>query len=150
MEARVMRAHLSSARVGRLATTSDEGLPHVVPCCFAVIDDVVYIAVDRKPKTTLRLQRVANVEARPAASFLVDHYSDDWRSLWWVGVDGRARIVEDATERSAAISALQAKYAQYRSDPPPGPVIALAISRWRAWSYDDPHPSRSPSPSRSD
>jgi PPOX class probable F420-dependent enzyme len=145
-----MREHLLSARVGRLATTSDDGGPHIVPCCFAAIEDVVYIAIDRKPKTTLRLQRLANVEARPAASFLVDHYSDDWASLWWVRVDGRARIVDDGGERSVAIAALQEKYEQYRDDPPPGAVIALAISRWRGWSYDDGRPTPRRAPSRSE
>src|SRR6478735_2848266 len=62
-----MRERFCDARVGRLATVTDEGHPHVVPCCFALAadDEVVYSAVDAKPKSTLSLRRLANLRARP-------------------------------------------------------------------------------------
>jgi PPOX class probable F420-dependent enzyme len=135
-----MRARLAAARVGRLGTISAAGAPHVVPCCFALVDDVIVSAVDAKPKTTLALRRLDNVRVNPAASLLVDHYAEDWSSLWWVRADGRARVVEDAGERRAALDALQEKYEQYRREPPPGDVLTIAVETWRAWSYDDPRP----------
>jgi PPOX class probable F420-dependent enzyme len=143
MEPALMRSRLTASRVGRLATTSEGGVPHIVPCCFAVVGDAVYSAVDAKPKSTRELRRIANVRARPAASLLVDHYSDDWSSLWWVRVDGRARVIEDGPERRTAIAALQDKYEQYRAEPPPGAVVAIAIARWQGWSYDDYRSPRS-------
>jgi PPOX class probable F420-dependent enzyme len=138
-----MRARLEAARVGRLASVSEGPAPHIVPCCFAVVADVVYSAVDAKPKSTTELRRLANLRARPAASLLVDHYSDDWSRLWWVRVDGRARVVEGGPERAAAVAVLEAKYEQYRAEPPPGAVVAITISRWQAWSYDDRRSRRS-------
>ena len=45
-----MRGLVAPAPVGRLATVRSDGRPHVVPICFVVIDDVVYSAVDDKPK----------------------------------------------------------------------------------------------------
>lgn len=36
------------------------------------------------------LQRLANVASEPRCSLLVDHYEDDWSSLWWVRADGEA------------------------------------------------------------
>ncbi len=48
-------------------------------------------------------------------------------------VDGTARVVDDGPERDRAVAALVAKYAQYRRTPPPGAVIALDVTTWRAW-----------------
>jgi PPOX class probable F420-dependent enzyme len=130
------RARLAQARVGHLATVRPDGRPHVVACCFAVAGDRVWTAVDAKPKTTPRLQRLANVRANPWASLLVDHYEEDWGALWWVRVDGPAAVLGggDAHERDKAIAALAAKYEQYAVAPPEGPVIALVVERISGWS----------------
>jgi PPOX class probable F420-dependent enzyme len=137
-----MRARVAAARVARLATVTPAGLPHIVPCCFVLADDTVFTAVDGKPKSTAALQRLANLEAHPVAALLVDHYDDDWTALWWVRVDGPAHVVDDRDTRERALTALQAKYAQYRTDPPRGAVIALTVETWRGWSYDDPRTGR--------
>ncbi len=128
-----MRARVAGARVGRLATVTAAGRPHLVPCCFALDGDVVVSAVDAKPKSTLALRRLDNLRAHPAASLLVDHYAEDWATLWWVRLDGTGRVVEGGAERDAALVLLAAKYEQYRRDPPPGPVVALDVTAWRAW-----------------
>jgi PPOX class probable F420-dependent enzyme len=133
VEASVMRAQVAGARVGRLATVTDEGRPHLVPCCFALVGDTVYSAVDAKPKSTLALRRLANLRATGHASLLVDHYDEDWSALWWVRVDGAGRVVDSGPERDTALAALATKYEQYRRTSPPGPVVALDITRWRAW-----------------
>jgi PPOX class probable F420-dependent enzyme len=128
------RARLSAARIGRLATVRPDGRPHVVACCFAVQEDRLWTAVDAKPKTTTRLQRLDNVRAHPWASLLVDHYEEDWDELWWVRADGPAVVLAEGDEQQAALAALAAKYEQYAAAPPRGPVIAVAVERWRGWS----------------
>ena len=129
------RARFAAARVARLATADAEGRPHLVPVCFAVSGDTVYVAVDAKPKRTLRLKRLANLAANPAAALLADHYDDeDWSRLWWVRADGTARILEDGEERARALALLAERYRQYAETPPPGPVIAIDVSRWSGWS----------------
>jgi len=133
-----MRAWVAAARVGRLATVTAGGRPHVVPCCFAAHDGALVSAVDAKPKSTMALRRLDNVRANPAASLVVDHYDDaDWGRLWWVRVDGTARVVEGGAERDAAVAALVAKYPQYREQPPPGAVLALDPVTWRGWASAD-------------
>lgn len=121
------------ARVGRLATVTADGRPHVVPVCFALADGIVYTAVDHKPKRTRALARLDNVRATGRASLLVDHYEEDWSRLWWVRVDGAAEVVES----EAALDALAAKYEQYRTARPAGPVIAITPARWRSWIPSD-------------
>jgi PPOX class probable F420-dependent enzyme len=128
-----MRARVRDARVARLATVTADDRPHVVPCCFVLGGDVVYSAVDAKPKSTLALRRLDNIAAHPHASLVVDVYDDDWTKLWWVRFDGGARVVPDGAERNDAIRRLADKYPQYAETPPPGPVIAIDIDRWRAW-----------------
>ena len=128
-----MRRRLADASVARLATASADARPHVVPCCFVLQASTVFTAVDAKPKTTSRLQRIRNIEENPAVSLIVDHYTDDWTQLWWVRVDGHARVLREGPEYDAALDLLEEKYEQYRQTRPPGPVIALDIDHWRAW-----------------
>ena len=129
------RRRFVAARVARLATADAEGVPHLVPVVFAVDGDTVLIAVDRKPKRTTALKRLANVRANPHVALLADHYDDaDWDALWWVRADGGARVL-DAQEPEArrALELLAGRYAQYRAAPPRGPVLAVAVERWSGW-----------------
>ena len=128
-----MRERLAGARVARLGTVTVDGAPHLVPCCFALAGDTAYSAVDGKRKSTMALRRLANVRANPHASLLVDHYAEDWSTLWWVRVDGTGRVIDGGPERDGALTLLGDKYEQYRRQPPPGPVVALDITTWRAW-----------------
>ena len=127
------RRRLAAARVGHLATVTVANRAHVVPCCFVLLADTVYSPVDAKPKSTLALRRLENIESNGAASLLVDHYEEDWDTLWWVRVDGTGRTVEEAVERDEAIDLLRAKYEQYRAVSIPGPVLAIDIEHWRTW-----------------
>lgn len=134
------RARFAAAPVARLASVRPDGSPHVVPVTFALstAGDEVVFAVDSKPKSTTHLQRLANIASEPRVSLLVDRYEDDWSDLWWVRVDGLARVLDDATEpdaREAALDALQAKYPQYRDARPAGPVVLTRITRWVEWAY---------------
>jgi PPOX class probable F420-dependent enzyme len=136
MEAAEARARFAAARVARLATADARGAPHLVPVCFALEDDTVYTAVDRKPKRTARLKRLANVEANPRAALLADHYEDgDWGRLWWVRADGVAGVLDPAgAEGARALELLAGRYAQYRADPPDGPVLIVRVERWSGWT----------------
>ena len=133
MEEAEARERLGLARVGHLATISVDGRPDVVPFCFAVDGDVLYTAIDHKPKSTVRLQRLANIESRPDVTVVVDAYDEDWSQLWWIRVRGRARITE-GQGRQTGLELLVEKYQQYRERPPEGPVIAIRLLRWRWWS----------------
>lgn len=136
------RPVFAASPVARLATVTPSGRPHVVPVVFAVqLDqndfdqnsDVVYTAVDAKPKRTQRLRRLDNIEANAAVSLLVDHYADDWAQLWWVRADGTATIARDGVALATGYRLLRAKYEQYESVSLNGPVIAITVTRWSSW-----------------
>lgn len=137
MTASAARALFATARVARLATADAGGRPHLVPICFALDGNDLLTAVDQKPKRTSRLRRLDNIAANPHASALVDHYSDDWSSLWWARADGTARIVApESAEHGRVVALLAKRYPQYEDDPPAGPAIVLSVMRWSGWSYD--------------
>jgi PPOX class probable F420-dependent enzyme len=131
------RVSFTQSPVARLATSTPDGKPHLVPVVFAVdadsADDVVYTAVDAKPKTTQRLRRLANIAANARVSLLVDHYADDWSQLWWVRVDGVAAIHTDGAAMHTGYELLRAKYPQYQHVSLDGPVIAVTVRRWSSW-----------------
>ena len=91
---------LAGAPVGRLSTASKSGVPHVIPVCFAldqqVEDSPVYIVLDGKPKQVplARLRRVRNILENPRVALLVDYYDADWTKLWYILVTGAAEMLE--------------------------------------------------------
>ena len=133
MTADEARRLFAAVRVARLATVGADLRPHLVPIVFALAGDVVYSAVDAKPKRTTALKRLANIAGNPRVALLADHYDDaDWDALWWVRADGLARVVEGA-DAERGIALLAGRYPQYRAAPPPGPVLAIAVERWSGW-----------------
>jgi PPOX class probable F420-dependent enzyme len=128
------KQRFAESPVARLATVSADGQPHLVPVVFAVSGDIVYTAVDGKPKSGKPLRRLANIEAVPAVSLLVDHYDEDWRHLWWVRADGDAHIHGDEPEMAIAYALLRRKYPQYEEVSLDGAVIAVSVRRWSSWS----------------
>lgn len=115
-----------------MATVGADLRPHVVPVTYAVHGDEVFIGIDQKPKTTTDLKRLRNIAENERVAVLVDEYDEDWAHLWWVRVDGVARVL---TAEAAAVQLLVAKYPQYAEDPPRGPVIAIHADGWTGWSY---------------
>ena len=108
---------LATARVGHLATAGSDGRPHVIPACFAWVPPFLYSAIDAKPKRTTLLRRVRNIIDTGRAAFVVDTWSEDWRQLGYVLIEGPAEVLEDGQERDEALILLTAKYPQYDSLP---------------------------------
>jgi PPOX class probable F420-dependent enzyme len=129
------RRLFAAARVARLATVGTAGRPHLVPIVFTVAGDIVYSAVDAKPKRTTALRRLENVRRNPRVALLADHYDDsDWDALWWVRADGVARVLAGSDpEALRAIALLVTRYAQYRERPPRDQVLAVSVERWSGW-----------------
>ncbi|MGY1624133.1 TIGR03668 family PPOX class F420-dependent oxidoreductase [Geodermatophilus sp. SYSU D00965] len=134
MQTAELRNRFASSPVARLATVRPDGAPHLVPVVFALVDGVVYSAVDAKRKRSPRLQRLANVRAEPRCALLVDHYEDDWSRLWWVRADGTAEVVDEPAAAHPGLAALADRHPQYREEPPAGPLLVVTVQRWSGWS----------------
>ncbi len=129
---------LAHAPVGRLATASADGVPHVIPVCYALMDGLIYSVLDQKPKraSLTRLRRVRNIRANPQVSLVVDHYEENWERLWYILISGTAQLLEEGAERPAAIQILREKYAQYRlMNIDPNPVIKITPSNVVSWGF---------------
>ena len=124
-----------ASRVARLATADARGVPHLVPVCYAIIGDTLYITIDEKPKRTDRpLKRLRNIMANPEIAVTVDRWDEDWRRLAWVMLRGRAEILPDGEEHDRAQARLRERYPQYRAmELAPLPVIALRNARATTW-----------------
>lgn len=137
------RAFIEEARVARLATIGRDGVPSIVPICFALIgDDVPAIVsvLDEKPKHVpdRELARVRNIRRDPRVRLLVDRYGEDWSRLAFVQLAGVARIVEPTEgDHAEAIAALRARYPQYRKMAIESrAVIVIEHLRTRSWGLD--------------
>lgn len=144
------RVRFAGARVARLATVAGDGSPRLVPITFvvagalaagdiagtkeAVAGDVVFSAVDHKPKSTTALARLRRIEHEPRVSLLADDYSEDWTRLWWVRADAHAEVLTTGPDRKSGASLLEEKYEQYRSQPPQHAVIRFVVDRWSGWA----------------
>jgi PPOX class probable F420-dependent enzyme len=126
-------AMFAESPVAMLATVGPDAAPHIVPVVFAVHGDVVYTAVDAKRKSTRRLRRLANIEANPQVSLLVDHYENDWSQLWWVRADGEAAVHYSGEEMASGYALLRKKYVQYQRIALDGPVVTVDVKRWSSW-----------------
>ena len=121
-------------RVAHLATADAAGRPHVVPVCFAYLDGRIYVAIDEKPKRSLRLKRLRNIEENPQVSLVFDRYVEDWSRLAWVMVHGTAAVVLNGPEHERAVAVLRGRYLQYQSMALEGrPVISISVDRTSSW-----------------
>ena len=59
-------------RVSRMATSSLEGQPHLIPVCHVLVGRKIYIGSGTGRK-------VKNLRKNPRITVTVDIYSDDWR-----------------------------------------------------------------------
>lgn len=97
-------AFLEGQRIGRLATVSSDGGPHVVPTGFHVNADkgVLEIGAHNLPGRAQKRRYLVNIEANPAVAFVVDELITEptW-SPRGISVRGRARIHQTGGERLA-------------------------------------------------
>ena len=117
-----------------LGTIGSDARPHLVPFTFALDGDVLYSAVDSKPKSSRTLRRLANIRRDPRVTVLVEHYDDDWSRLWWCRLEGSARVVDDGPDAERAAELLTNKYPRYRADPPDGPWIVVSVRSLAGWT----------------
>jgi PPOX class probable F420-dependent enzyme len=127
---------IASERVARLAFADADDRPRVLPVTFAIAAGAAWSAIDRKPKRTAEPARLRYLRRRSEAALCVDVYHDDWARLAWVQLLGSVEVL-DLADAAPGLDALAAKYAQYRTEAPPGPVLRLGVQRALCWRAAD-------------
>lgn len=127
---------LAECRAGRLATIDADGLPNLVPVCYAFEGGHFAIAVDEKPKRRGELARVRNLQRDPRCVLLIDRYDDDWERLAWVRVSCTATVLAAGALAPALLRALRRRYPQYGAMALEGlPLLVLEPRRVRSWRW---------------
>ncbi|HVM31380.1 MAG TPA: TIGR03668 family PPOX class F420-dependent oxidoreductase [Candidatus Limnocylindrales bacterium] len=133
-------ALLAEARRAVLATLRPDGRPRLVPITFAADEhrDVLYSPLDEKRKTVSdprRLARVRDILARPSVTLLVDRWSEDWTTLIWLRLDGRATLLEPGEEHGGAVGQLRRRYPQYANHRIESqPLLRFTVEAVRGWA----------------
>lgn len=105
------REFLETARVARLATVRRDGAPHAVPICPLFEKGLFHLGTDR------HTVKVRNLRANPRVALVLDDYTEDWRHLRGVMVEGEARVVTGRAFRSVR-ARLYRKFSQYEAMAP--------------------------------
>ena len=84
------------------------------------------------------MRRLDNVRAVARAVMLVDHYAEEWAALWWVRIDGRARVIDSGPEFDHALQLLAGKHEQYLRGAPRGPDMLQGTQAGTAAALDLP------------
>ena len=143
------RQYIETAQAGRLATADTEGRPHVVPVCFALVNDHIVTPIDEKPQRASpdELRRCRDISENPRVALLIDHYTDNWSQLGWLQVRGTATYCPPSEEpHSSGVIALRQKYEQYAAhDLENRPLIRISPGSVRSWGrLEHPNQSRKP------
>src|SRR5438552_16163313 len=100
---------VKSQGVARLATVSDEGIPHNVPICPVLVSGNLYIASEKGAR------KVKNIRANPVATIVFDAYRDSWNGLRGVMLQCRSRVVDEKLFKKIRRK-LYEKYPKYETD----------------------------------
>jgi PPOX class probable F420-dependent enzyme len=134
-----VREFLRLARLGHLATSTRDGVPHNIPICFWFDGtSCFYFIIDEKPKrlTGVGLKRMRNISENPRVALVIDHYEEDWAGLAYVLIHGIAQLVDDPQEYVLALRNLRDKYTQYRAmilSVDRNPMVRITAQRVHSW-----------------
>ena len=94
-------------RVCRVSTAGRTGVPHVVPVVHVLADDKLYFGSESGAK------KVQNLRANPRAAVTVDLYSEEWKNLKGVMIQGTAALIERGPRFRKIRRLLYEKFPQY-------------------------------------
>jgi nitroimidazol reductase NimA-like FMN-containing flavoprotein (pyridoxamine 5'-phosphate oxidase superfamily) len=98
---------LDANELGRLATTTPHGAPHVVPVCYVYDKGNLWVAVD------YGTGKLRNLRAHRVAAIVVDTLNPN-RGLM---IQGNTDIIESGTEYRAIYALFYRRFSWVRSDP---------------------------------
>ena len=95
------------ARVGRVATVSPDGMPHVVPICHILEAGKIVFA------TPVASAKALNLASNPRVCMVFDDYTEMWDELIQVVVQGHAEMLTEGEEFRRYRDLMFEKFPQY-------------------------------------
>jgi PPOX class probable F420-dependent enzyme len=124
--------------VGRLGQIDLLGHAQALPLVFARAGGALWSPIDGKPKKKAELDRLIWIAEHPDVCVLIDHYGDDWSSLWWLKLFCRGVVHRtNHPDWELATQALAVKYTQYAETPMffgDPTMIRFEIDSWKSWA----------------
>jgi nitroimidazol reductase NimA-like FMN-containing flavoprotein (pyridoxamine 5'-phosphate oxidase superfamily) len=121
-------------RVCRVATAGSAGMPHVVPVCHVLLDGKLYFGSGNDAR------KVLNLAANPRLAATIDVYTEDWKRLRGVLLQGSARLITRGPAFRKARRLLYEKYPQYPEqaalDESDSMIVELTPTSVFTWGFD--------------
>ena len=134
---------LHKARIARLATVDSKYRPHLIPVVFVFCNDLFYLPIDHKSKRARpeKLKRVRNIQQNSNVALLIDRYSENWKELFYILIQGKASILGNKymTNHEKSLShdfhiLLREKYKQYEKIGVGEYIIMIKPQKAVTWS----------------
>lgn len=122
--------YLEQKMVGRLATASKKGTPHLAPICYASNSEKIFIHTGRNSK------KMRNIMGNRRVAFATDEYLS-WEKNRGIIVQGVAEILEDGKTYELGRKLIYAKYPKWEQEYPiiEGEEVLLAITPKKVLSW---------------
>jgi len=101
------RAFIEYQRVCRVATVSQEGVPHNVPVCPILDGDRIYFASETSSV------KVRNIRQTSHVALTFDEYTEAWSQLKGVLIRGAGRVIEAGPVFRRVRKLLYQRFPQY-------------------------------------
>ncbi|MGH7792845.1 MAG: pyridoxamine 5'-phosphate oxidase family protein [Thermodesulfobacteriota bacterium] len=113
-----IKVFLADNKVCRMATVEKDGMPHVVPMWYVILDGEIYI------ETTGTTKKVKNIESTKKTAIIVDA-GDSLYDYRGVMMQGKTEILRDGAFLKRFREALSQRY--FGSDEHPGYKLLTSI-----------------------
>ena len=120
---------LRSNEIGRLATISSDGTPHVVPVSYLFGNNSFLIAVDYDTK------KLGNMRRNPRTALVIDTIGPNRGIL----IQGNAKLIERGTEFRNAYAQFYKAFSWVRADPwkeGEAPFVKITPVTKASWGFE--------------
>jgi len=138
----VEQRYLDEHHVGRLATATKNGVPHVAVVCYASDEELLYIDTDYESKKGRNIQRNNRV------AFIVDEYISWEKTPSYVIAQGEAEFKKAGPLFERGRERIYAKYPKYEKEYPiaenKSHILVIKPAKIISWNLTQRNQSGSP------
>lgn len=138
----VEQRYLDEHHVGRLATATKDGVPHIAVVCYASDEELLYIDTDYGSK------KGRNIRRNNRVAFIVDEYISWEKTPSYVIAEGEAAFKTSGPLFERGRELIYAKYPKYEKEYPitedKSHILTIKPAKIISWNLPQPNQSGSP------